>query len=175
MLNIFNRNTLKFNSNTRSLTNSIVLVLLATVLLSLSGKIYCNIGPVPITAQTLAAYIIGFYLKPTESFFAGLSWTLLGISGAPVFVPGFVSPLTCPSFGYIIGMTLGMPLAKKSNNVLISCIICYLVTSILGCTWLYNFLHSWDLVFKFGIYPFLIGECIKIAIVMGINKIGTKK
>lgn len=175
MLNNTNNNLTNINNSTTFLNNSIVIVLLATVLLSLSSRISIPIGVVPITAQTLAAYIIGFYLKPTESFLAGLSWILLGISGLPVFAPGFVSPFTCPSFGYIVGITLGMPLANKTNNVLISCSICYIVTNILGCTWLYNFVHSWDLVFKFGIHPFIIGECIKVAIVMGINKIGTKK
>ena len=175
MLNTFNKKILYFSPTAKILNNSIVIVLSAAVLLSLSSRISIPVGIVPITAQTLAAYIIGFYLKPIESFSAGLIWILLGISGVPVFATGFISPFTCPSFGYIIGMTLGMPLAHKSNNVLVSCSICYLITNILGCTWLYNFVHSWDLVFKAGIYPFLIGECIKIAIVMGINKIGTKK
>lgn len=175
MINILTKNRINSVCNTNITSNNVVIVLLATVLLSISSRIYIPIGVVPITAQTLAAYIIGFYLKPSESFAAGLSWMLLGVSGVPVFAPGFISPLTCPSFGYIIGMVLGMPLMKKSNNVIVSCIICYLVTHLLGCTWLYNFLHSWNLVFKFGIYPFIIGECCKIAILFSIDKIGTKK
>ena len=166
---------LKTNNSTNTLYNSVVIVLLSTILLSISSRIYIPIGIVPITAQTLATYIIGLYLKPSESFFAGLSWILLGISGLPVFASGFISPLTCPSFGYIVGMVFGMPLMRKSNNILLSCAICYLVTSLFGCFWLYKFVHSWDLVLKFGIYPFIIGECCKVAIVLGINRIGIKK
>lgn len=174
MINILSKEKLN-TSNINTLNNSVVVVLLATVLLSISSRISIPIGVVPITAQTLAAYIIGFYLKPSESFFTGISWILLGISGVPVFAPGFISPLTCPSFGYIVGMVLGMPLMKKSNNIIISCIICYFVTHLLGSIWLYNFLHSWDLVFKYGIYPFIIGECFKTAIAFGISKIEIKK
>lgn len=174
MINILSKEKLN-TSNINTLNNSVAMVLLATILLSISSRISIPIGVVPITAQTLAAYIIGFYLKPTESFFTGMSWILLGISGVPVFAPGFISPLTCPSFGYIIGMALGMPLMRKSSNIIISCIICYFVTHLLGSIWLYNFLHSWDLVFKYGIYPFIIGECCKVAIVFGISKIEAKK
>ncbi|MBR1943966.1 MAG: biotin transporter BioY [Alphaproteobacteria bacterium] len=162
-------------NTTNVLNNSLVIVLLATLLLSISSRISFPIGVVPITAQTLAAYIIGFYLKPSESFSVGLSWMLLGVSGLPVFAPGFISPLTCPSFGYIIGMTLGMPLMRSSNNLFVSCAICYVVCSLFGCIWLYNFVHSWDLVFKFGIYPFILGECCKVAILLGIDKLGPKK
>ena len=174
MISILSKGKLN-TSNINTLNNSVVVVLLATVLLSISSRIYIPIGVVPITAQTLAAYIIGFYLKPTESFFTGMSWILLGISGMPVFAPGFISPLTCPSFGYIVGMVLGMPLMKKSNNIIISCIICYFVTHLLGSIWLYNFLHSWDLVFKYGISPFIIGECLKTAIAFGVSKVEIKK
>ena len=175
MINILTKNRINSVCDTNTTSNSIAVVLLATALLSISSRIYIPRGVVPITAQTLAAYIIGFYLKPSESLVAGLSWMLLGISGVPVFAPGFISPLACPSFGYIIGMTLGMPLMRKSNNVIVSCIICYIVHSLLGSKWLYNFVHSWNLVFKLGIYPFIIGECCKIAIVLSIDKIGTKK
>lgn len=169
MISALNRNTTKF------LDNSVVMVLLATFLLSISSRVSVPIGAVPITAQTLAAYIIGFYLKPSESFSAGISWMLLGICGLPVFAPGFVSPMTCPSFGYIIGMTLGMPSMKLSNNIILSCIICYTVCHFFGCIWLHQFIHSWDSVFQFGVYPFIIGECCKIAILLGLNKIGAKK
>lgn len=167
-MNVIIRNDLKLNNCIKD--NSIVMVIVATVLLSISSRVSIPIGVVPITAQTLAAYVIGFYLKPKESFSAGLSWMLLGVSGMPVFAPGFISPLTSPSFGYIIGMVLGMPLMKVSNNILVSCTICYFITSLFGCFWLYNFVHSWDLVFKFGIYPFITGECCKVAIILGINK-----
>ena len=167
-------NTLSQNK-TNLLDNSVVMILLATLLLSISSRVSIPIGVVPITAQTLAAYIIGFYLKPSESFSVGLSWILLGISGLPVFAPGFVSPFTCPSFGYIIGMTLGMPLMKISNNVIVSCVICYTICHLIGCTWLYQFVHSWNLVFQCGVLPFIIGECCKIAIVLGLNKINQKK
>ncbi len=175
MLNILIENKVYFDNRTINLNNSIVMVLLSTILLSLSSRISLPVGVVPITAQTLAAYIIGFYLKPNESFSAGLSWIMLGISGMPVFAPGFISPLTCASFGYIIGMMFGMPLMKASSNIVLSCIICYLITHIFGCCWLYNFVHSWDLVFKFGVYPFIIGECCKVAVLVGINRIGLKK
>lgn len=171
--NITNNNTLqtikKVNTN-----YSIVLILLATLLLSVSSRVVIPIGIVPITAQTLATYVIGFYLKPSESFTAGLSWLVLGISGMPVFSTGFINPLTYPSFGYIVGMILGMPLMKASNNVILSCIICYFITSLFGCCWLYNFVHSWNLVFNCGIYPFIIGECLKIAILVVMKKMGQK-
>ena len=162
------------NIQSRNQTMDYIEIGIAVALLSLSGKISFPIGVVPVTAQMLVVYFLGMWLSPRESFSAGVTWLFLGIGGVPVFAPGFISPLLSPSFGYIVGMVIGMPLAKlyfqKYNNALIACIICYVVNGFFGCIWLHQFLRSWYAVWLCGIYPFILVECFKMTMAISFYR-----
>jgi biotin transport system substrate-specific component len=75
---------------------------------------------IPVTAQTVAALVLALYLRPGQVWLAMLSWLTLGTVGAPVFAgfSGGVGVLLSPTAGFLVGMTLGAPLASKVFSAL---------------------------------------------------------
>ena len=92
----------------RSLTREILYVLAAVAALAVSAQLNCRIGPVPITAQTLAVMLIGVLLGSKRGAAAVLSYLAVGATGLPVFAyGGGVHYFLLPSAGYLIGFVPG--------------------------------------------------------------------
>src|SRR5699024_5951194 len=85
-------------------TKEITLTAVLIALLIVCSQLVVPIGPIPITLQTLAVLMMGYFLSPNSAFLATSLYLLMGVAGLPVlagFSGGFHVLLT-PAFGFVI-------------------------------------------------------------------------
>ena len=88
-------------------TRYITVTALFAALIAISAQIRIPLGPVPLTAQSMAVLITGYVLGSKYGMFSTLLYTAVGLAGVPVFTSGGgPAYIMSPTFGYIIGFTL---------------------------------------------------------------------
>jgi biotin transport system substrate-specific component len=129
--------------------------------------------PVPITLQTVTVLLAGAALGPIRGGLSMLLYLVAGVAGVPWFSQ-HESGWALATFGYIIGFVVAATLvgAFARRGVLgafFLMILGNLVIYALGVTWLANFAGV-DLptALGFGLWPFLIGDALKIALAAGL-------
>ena len=82
----------------------LTLISMMLALLIICSKISFNIGPIPITLQTFAVFMISLILGVKKSIIVFLTYIIMGLIGIPVFSQGGgFDYIFKPSFGFIIG------------------------------------------------------------------------
>ena len=169
------------NLNQSSIAKTFLIVVLGSLALTISAKIKIPFYPVPMTMQTFVVMLLGLAF----GFKIGLAtvslYLLEGIAGLPVFSNspekgvGLVY-FTGPTMGYLIGFLSATLIAGTINfNDNLLKIISKLLLSvstiyILGVLWL-GTLIGWDKpILEFGVYPFLLAEIFKLALLVIISK-----
>ncbi len=154
-----------------------VVVIGATLLLTLSAKIQVPFFPVPMTLQTGVVLLIGIALGPAFGALTVSLYLLQGAMGLPVFAgtpeKGLgLAYLLGPTGGYLIGFVPAAYIAgwtAQKTSALLTQFAGYLVAmSVIygsGVLWLSNFL-AWDKVFELGVLPFLLGDLVKVVLVV---------
>ena len=159
-----------------ALVYDVLLILGASVFLALSAQIAIRVpfSPVPITGQTLAVLLTGALLGSRRGAMAIIVYLLEGVSGIPVFAAakfGLIH-LLGPTGGYLMGFVpaaflVGFLTERGwDRNFLISLLNMFLGTLTIfmcGLAWLSHF-ASVDTILAMGLYPFIPGALIKIAL-----------
>jgi len=152
----------------------IAIVISASWLLAISAQFSFNLpfSPVPVTGQTLAVLLIGSLLGKNRGAAAVGLYLLQGAAGLPVFAggkSGFIT-LVGPTGGYLIGFIaaayiMGILAELRYDKSLVytgfSMLIGSLVIYIFGLFWLVQFVGESNAL-QLGLYPFLIGDFVKI-------------
>jgi biotin transport system substrate-specific component len=157
------------------LARQATLVVLGVAALTLAAKVQVPMWPVPVTLGTLAVLSIGAAYGPRLGLATILSYMALGALGLPVFAGegAGVSYLLGTTGGYLFGFVLAtwalgafaragwdrsvprMALAMLVGNALIY---------VPGLLWLGAVL-GWDQpILAWGLWPFLIGDALKLAV-----------
>jgi len=139
------------------------------------------IGPVPIILQNMFVMLSGLLLGSRWGLASVGVYLLAGACGLPVFSGGLggISRIAGPTGGYLLGYlpavyVIGLIREKIKQNMVFDviamscgCIIIYLC----GVTWL-KILTGMTLskTLAVGMYPFLIGDALKIAAAAAIAK-----
>ena len=139
------------------------------------------IGPVPIILQNMFVMLSGLLLGSRWGLASVGVYLLAGACGLPVFSGGLggISRIAGPTGGYLLGYLpavyiIGLITEKIEQNMVFDviamscgCIIIYLC----GVTWL-KILTGMTLskTLAVGMYPFLIGDALKIAAAAAIAK-----
>lgn len=156
-------------------TLHLVLCALFAALTAVLSQIAIPIGPVPINLATLSIFLAGAILGAKYGALSQFVYMLLGAVGLPVFAgfSGGFHIIVGPTGGYIIGYivaawAVGFLSSKFGKSVLgligsmiAGLVLCYL----LGTVW-------FMIVTKTGVwasltmcvFPFLIGDAVKIAL-----------
>jgi biotin transport system substrate-specific component len=155
---------------------SLALAVAGSALVALCARISVPLYPVPMTMQTFAVLLIGAAYGWRLGAATLALYLLEGAAGLPVFAPpesaGFVGG---PTAGYIVGFILAAGLvgwlAERGwdRNVILTgaaMILGNLVIYALGLAWLWKFVG--DKVLELGLFPFLIGDALKIALAMAV-------
>lgn len=150
------------------------LILGATIFIALAARlaIYLPFSPVPISGQTLAVLLVGALLGSKRGSIAILAYLAEGISGLPVFAGGLTGPavLAGPTGGYLLGFVFAAFIVgwlaekgwdKKVLSTIGAMVIGNLAIYSVGLLWLAQFVGV-DTVFAAGLYPFLIGDALKV-------------
>ena len=161
----------------------IVLVLSFSLLTALSAKLKIEIGAVPVTLQTLAVLLSGALLGSKKGALSQLSYLFLGLAGLPLFARGGgIGYILSPTFGYLLGFVLAAFFVgwfceagfdRKIKTALIAMLIGNIVIYVPGLLWLSKFV-GFEKALSVGLYPFIIGDLLKIIIAGLLLPIGWK-
>ena len=169
------------NLNQSSIVKTFLIIILGSLALTISAKIKIPFYPVPMTMQTFVVMLMGLAFGWKIGLATVSLYLLEGIVGLPVFSNspekgvGLVY-FTGPTMGYLIGFlsaTLIAGTISSNDNTLkiISKLLLSVSTIyILGVLWL-GTLIGWDKpILEFGVYPFLLAEIFKLALLVIISK-----
>ena len=166
----------------------VVAVAVGSAALAISAQLQVPMWPVPITAQTLVVLLLGFVLGPKLAMATVLAYLGEGALGLPVFagLTGGAATLVGPTGGYLWGFVLAASLTgalaqrgwhRSAPLVAAAMVLGNLVIYAVGASYLTTWLHfmaadtlAWGNAVKAawtgGVYPFLIGDAVKIALAM---------
>ena len=140
------------------------------------------IGPVPIVLQNMFVYLAGLLLGGRWGLASVGVYLLAGACGLPVFAGGLggISRLIGPTGGYLIGYLPAVFLIGKMSQKVNPRVVSDVLAMICGTLVLYAFGVSWLKIvtgmppvkaLALGMFPFLIGDALKIAAAAAIAKV----
>lgn len=136
-------------------------------------KIWLPISPVPVTLQTFAVLMLGALLGSRRGSLCALAYIIEGAAGLPVFaLGGGLAVLLGPTGGYLAGFVpaayITGSLAEKGWDRRVGTTV---LAMFLGNASIYAFGLLWlscligaKNALTAGLHPFLIGDCLKIAL-----------
>jgi len=161
-----------------ALIQDAILVFTFTFLTAIFAKIKIEIGPVPITGQTLSVLLGGIILGSWRASLSQIFYLSFGLAGLPFFARGGgLQYVLSPTFGYIIGFIFCAFLVGKLSEKgwvktfpksILAMIIGNILIYLFGLGWLVRFVPP-ENVLKVGLLPFLLGDVIKIIFVASIT------
>ena len=139
------------------------------------------IGPVPIVLQNLFVLLSGILLGSKWGLSSVAVYILAGACGLPVFAGGLggIGRIVGPTGGYLLGYLPAVCLAgiitEKTKKGMFFDVIAMICGSIViyacGVTWLKILTGmTWGKTLAVGMYPFLLGDALKIAAAVPIAK-----
>lgn len=167
-------------------TYQITVTAIFAALMCIFGPMSVPIGPVPISLTNFVIYIAVFVLGTKLGTLSFVVYLLLGAFGLPVFsgFAGGVGKLVGPTGGYLVGfipmaLICGFFITKffnKKHIVAIGMVFATLVVYALGTVW-FVFQMKCDVLYALTVcvFPFLIGDAIKIAISIVLGSILRKR
>jgi biotin transport system substrate-specific component len=162
-----------------------IVVICGSLVVALSAqiRIYLAFSPVPITGQTFAVLMLGALLGSRRGGLAMLAYLVEGVLGLPVFAAGVGLPvLFGPTGGYLVGFVAAAYLVGKlAEKGWDRHIITTIAAMVLGNAVLHLFGFTWLAVltdvktaFLMGVYPFILGDLLKVAIAAAALPTGWK-
>jgi biotin transporter BioY len=164
----------------------IALVIGGSLLIALCARITVLLpfSPVPVTAQTFAVLMIGALLGAKRGGLAALTYIIEGALGLPVFaLGGGFAILLGPTGGYLIGF---IPAAyvtgflaqkgwdRRIDTTVLAMIFGNLIIYTIGLLWLSRLMGISKSVLSTGLYPFVVGDLVKIVLAAAILPAGWK-
>jgi biotin transport system substrate-specific component len=162
-----------------ALVRDIALVVGAAALTGIAAQISIPLPftPVPISLQTFTVLLAGAALGPIRGGLSMSLYLVAGVLGAPWFSERN-SGWEFASFGYIVGFVVAAvvvgALARRGTDRTVLGAVALMVLGnlliyVIGVAWLANWLTV-DLptALEFGVWPFLIGDALKIALAAGL-------
>ena len=153
----------------RSLASDAGLVLAFSLFTGLMAHIAIPLPftPVPITGQTFAVLLCGAALGARLGTASMLLYITEGAAGLPVFAvaPGAASYGYLAGFvaaAFIVGWFADLGWTKDLSRTITAMIAGEIAIYFFGLLWLAHFVPPTK-VLDFGLYPFLIGDAIKLA------------
>ena len=163
------------NEKTLSVLYDTIVIICGSLLVGLSAQVrfYLPFSPVPVTAQTFAVLVLGALLGSRRGGLTMLAYLAEGVLGLPVFAAGIGLPaLIGPTGGFLVGFIAAAYLVGKlaemgwDRRVSTTIAAMALGDAVLlssGFIWL-AILTNIRTAFLAGVYPFIIGDILKVAL-----------
>ncbi len=175
---------LRPSDDRRAVGYDLLLIAGGSLFIALMAQVAFFIGPVPITGQTLAVLLIGALLGSKRGALTVVAYLGQGAMGLPVFAGGLAGTavLVGPTAGYLVGFVfaafaVGL-LAERGWDrhpltTALAMLIGNLIIYTLGLLWLMTLLNlSLAATLAAGLYPFIIGDLLKIAVATALLPLG---
>jgi len=167
--------------NSHSQLRMMVFASLLAALMTAGAYISIPVGPVPIVLQNMFVFLAGLLLGSRWGLASVAVYLLAGACGLPVFAGGMggIGRIVGPTGGYLIGYLPAVFLTgyisekgKARFRVDVIAMICgTVVLYACGVNWLKILTGmSWSKALTVGMYPFLIGDALKIAAAAAVAK-----
>ncbi|HWR13117.1 MAG TPA: biotin transporter BioY [Rectinemataceae bacterium] len=161
---------------TNELTNAVLSCLFAA-LISIGAFIALPVpgSPVPIVLQNMFIMLTALIMGPWWGAFATALYLLFGFLGLPVFSGGAggIAKLLGPTGGYLFGylpasIAMGFIARKGKHTIFINicaCLAGMAIVYIFGIARLRAVLDvDWGKALAVGLYPFILGDAVKIVL-----------
>jgi len=160
--------------NTTDQLRMLVFASLLAALMAVGAYLAIPIGPVPIVMQNMFVFLAGLVLGSRWALASVAVYLLTGALGLPVFAGGMggIGRIVGPTGGYLIGYLpavfivgyISEKAAARTGYDVLAMICGTIVLYAFGVTWL-KFLTgmAWTKALTVGMFPFLIGDVVKIA------------
>lgn len=149
---------------------NIVLVLAGSALMAVAAQIKVPMWPVPMSLQTFAVLVIGMSYGGRLAAVTLAAYLAQGAIGLPMFTAPLGGPTTGYLFGFLLAATAVGFLAdrgwdRKAGTALAALVIGNALIYVPGLVWLHAvYLHDVQATLAAGLYPFLLGDAIKLAL-----------
>ena len=158
------------------------LVALGIVALAISAKISIPMWPVPVTMGTFAVLSIGAAYGARLGLVTILGYMLIGLLGFDVFAKSSAelngwAYMSGSTGGYLLGFVLAvgaLGLAARAGwdrspvKMAAAMLIGNALIYVPGLLWL-GALYTWEKpILEWGLYPFLIGDALKLALAVAL-------
>ena len=162
----------------------IALIIGGSLLIGLSAQMAIG-WPVPISGQTFAVLMIGALLGARRASICVLAYLIEGMAGLPVFAQGksgFVA-LAGPTGGYLVGFVAAAYLVgllaergwdRRVWTTVLAMVLGNIVIYAFGLTWLCCLTGINKTVLAVGLYPFIVGDVLKITLAAAVLPSGWK-
>jgi biotin transport system substrate-specific component len=159
----------------------VVYAALFAALTAVGAFLFIPIGPVPIVLQNMFVYLAGLLLGSRWGLASIGVYLLVGAVGLPVFAGGLggISRFVGPTGGYLVGylptvFLIGKIAHRDAPQIIVDVLAMICGTLVLyacGVTWL-KIVSGMPLgkTLALGVYPFLIGDAVKIAAAAAIAR-----
>ena len=160
-----------------------------SIVIALSAQIAIR-HPVPITGQTFAVLLLAALLGSRRGVLCILTYLAEGLLGLPVFAQskGGVVVFLGPTGGYLVGFVfaawiVGALSERTWDRRVLSTVVAMVLGSVViyacGLAWLFCLAHVFAKplssgVLAIGLYPFLVGDLLKIALAATLLPSGWK-
>jgi biotin transport system substrate-specific component len=168
----------------------ILLVLGGSVIIGLCTQVAVGY-PVPLTGQTFAVLMIGALLGSRRGALSVLAYIAQGLAGLPVFAYGNsgLKALGGPTGGYLVGFVLAAyvvgTLAERRwdrhiGTMVVAMVLGDALLFLCGLAWLACWMRLFgdsaggEGILAVGLFPFVPGEIIKIALATAVLPAGWK-
>ncbi len=155
-------------------------VLGGSIVIALCAQVAVG-GPVPITGQTFAVLIIAALLGSRRAVLCVLTYLVEGLSGLPVFAhaEAGLGVVLGPRGGYLIGFLAAAYIVgslaergwdRRPATTVLAMVLGSVGLYVCGLAWLFCLIHVFARplggpgVLAVGLYPFLAGDAVKIAL-----------
>ena len=168
------------DESTRQLKLMVYAAIMAS-LMAVGAYIAIPVGPVPIVLQNLFVLLAGLLLGGRWGVISVLVYLLAGAVGLPVFAGGTggIGKFVGPTGGYLVGFVAAVYIVGTISEKGGSRAVFDVIGMVIGTAVIYAFGVSWLKVATgmsfskacaVGMFPFLPGDCLKIAAAVPIAR-----
>lgn len=165
----------------------VALVIGGSLLIGLCAQVAVPLGfsPVPVTGQTFAVLMIGALFGARRGSLAVLAYIIEGAAGLPVFSMGRggLPMLFGPTGGYLVGFVAAAYITgllaqvgwdRRVGTTVLAMVLGNGVIYAFGLLWLCCLMGVNKAVLVVGLYPFIVGDFLKIGLAAMLLPAGWK-
>ncbi|MHC4602173.1 MAG: biotin transporter BioY [Planctomycetota bacterium] len=153
----------------------VALIIGGSLLIALCAQVAIPLWPVPVTGQTFAVLMIAALLGCRRGCFAVLAYITEGAAGLPVFAHGRAgfAVLSGPTAGYlagfiaaacIVGLLAEKGWDRRIGTTILAMGFGNIAIYVFGLLWLCCLMGVKRTVLTAGLYPFILGDLMKITL-----------
>jgi biotin transporter BioY len=152
----------------------IIAVIFIAFFAQIAFKVPINKDGIPVTGQTFAVLLVGFFLGPKKGALAVVFYLIVGALGVPVFAnqSGGIDTFSDDSAGFLIGFIFGAAITGYFGEIgwgntfsmcFLGMVIGTLLITAFGVAFL-TYRYNFSIALSAGFYPYIWGAIIKTLI-----------